>query len=183
MRWPRVVQAAIWSSSSASCAVLGVVACTLRNQWRSALAWRARDSACSRKITGGTPSPARSCAATSFKTVLRLGRVGRTACKGVAKLRKGGGERRQQLRPDAVAREPFVDIGRIFNPGFMALAQPVADGRPGDSQKGSVPGQPVALPVLRHGRQAGQPGATRQCQQDGFDLIIRVLRNRYAINS
>ena len=44
-------------------------------------------------------------------------------------------------------------------------------------------GQLVAPPACRHRGQPRQPRTARQSQQDGFDLIVGVLRQSYVIDS
>ena len=54
---------------------------------------------------------------------------------------------------------------------------------PRHAQQRPLPVQAAALPMRRHGRQAGHTRAARQGQQQGFDLVIGMLRNCYGLDS
>ncbi|OQB98411.1 MAG: hypothetical protein BWX79_03319 [Alphaproteobacteria bacterium ADurb.Bin100] len=109
--------------------------------------------------------------------------MGRTAGKGLAKVRERRFDGRQQACPDAVAGEPYIGIAGVFHPCLAARDQPVTDSRAGHRQQRAVEGQAAPLPASRHGRQAGQARAARQGQQDGLDLIVRMLGNRNVFDS
>ena len=109
--------------------------------------------------------------------------MGGAAGKGGAKRRKAGLQRRQQARADAVARVALVGVARVFHPGLAARAQPGADGRRRHPQQRAPVRHLATAPARRHGRQARQPGAARQRQQQGLDLVVRVLRDDYCFDS
>ena len=46
-----------------------------------------------------------------------------------------------------------------------------------------TPNAPLPLPVGGHGRDACDPCAARQGKEHGFHLIVRVLRQRYSLDS
>jgi hypothetical protein len=41
----------------------------------------------------------------------------------------------------------------------------------------------ITLPACWHARQTWQPCSTAECQQQRFNLVIRMLGNRYGFNS
>ena len=176
MAWPRVAQAATWSSSSSICAVLAAASPAVRSQCRSTLAWRARlslrSSAISRRISHQRQVAGRQLG----QQFLRLRRMAGRAGEGFAKLRKrlsparAGSSWRMRLRVKAVS----ALVGSSMN----ATPWPASHSRSGlagDAQQGPPETHAVALETRRHGRQARQPGAAAQRQQHGFDLVVGMV--------
>ena len=101
--------------------------------------------------------------------------MGGAASKGLAKSGQGLGQRGQDAGADAVAGELLVRVAGVFHPRLALTLQPFAQCRAWHSQPRAVPGQALPVPVGGHAGQTGQACATRQGQQQGFDLVIGVL--------
>ena len=114
---------------------------------------------------------------------LPLGSVGRTAGEGAAELRESRLQHRQQLGPDAVAGVAAVGIARVLNPARATLAQPGAQVGPRHLQQRPVVVEAGTHPSRWHATQTRQPGTSAQGQQQGFDLIVGMLRQRYIFDS
>ena len=109
----------------------------------------------------------------------RLCGVGCRTGKCLAKRRKRGLQRRQQLRANAVAGVALVGVGGVFHPGLALQTQPAADISTGHLQQRAMPDHPCPLPAGGHGGQPGNARAARKREQQGFDLVVRMLRNCY----
>ena len=105
------------------------------------------------------------------------------AGEGIAELGKHRFQRRQQLGADVVSGEPGVGIGGVFHKCLPLSSQPGAKARAADLQKGPVVVQRPTLPVGGHAAYARHARAAAQREQDGLNLVVRMLRECYRLNS
>ena len=114
---------------------------------------------------------------------LRLGRMRGAAGEGATKLGKDLLQRRQQRAADAVAGIARVTVARVFDPAHALATQPATDFAARKLKKGPVIVQAIAPRPVRHGGQTRQTGPTRERQQDGLDLVIRMVAEGDVVNA
>ena len=112
---------------------------------------------------------------------VRLRRMPCTACKRLAKLRKSITQCGQQSRSNAVAGVVLIGVGGVVHKRDIALRQPVTQTRSGRLQQRTVERHAAALKPRGHARQAWQACPTAQGQQQGFNLVIRMLAKQHAL--
>jgi hypothetical protein len=134
------------------------------------------DSACSAADVRRHAHPARSCCASSQQDRCAW-RRGRAAAKVLANAGNAGLQRRQQARADAVAGVALVGVAGVFHPGWpRARSQSRIWRRRAPPAAGDARSTPPRC-QRRHGGQPGHAGAARKRQQQGFDLVVGMLRN------